>query len=166
MVYTKQTRKAMQLAFHAHEKQVDKTGVPYIFHPIHLAEQCEDERTTTVALLHDVVEDSEWTFEDLKEMGFESEIIEALKLLTHEKGTPYMNYVHKIKENPIATKVKILDLKHNLDITRVPEGEREEFLQKMKEKREKYKEAYTYLSGKIYEERDAIKEDSEKDLTL
>lgn len=166
MIYTTQTLNAMQIAFHAHKNQVDKTGTPYIFHPIHLAEQCEEEQTTIVALLHDVVEDSEWSFEDLGKMGFESEVIEALKLLTHEKGISYMDYVHQIKENPIATKVKILDLEHNLDITRVPENEREAFLQKMKIKREKYKDAYTYLSGKIYEERYTTKEDSDKDLTL
>ena len=86
MIYTKRTRRAMQIAYEAHQNQCDKSGVPYIFHPIHLAEQMPDEVTTCVALLHDVVEDSNYTFEDLAAEGFGDEILSALKLLTHEKS--------------------------------------------------------------------------------
>ena len=117
MIYTEMTVKAMRLAYEAHLGQVDKTKVPYIFHPIHLAEQMEDEVTCTVALLHDVVEDTAVTFADL-EKEFPAEVIEALRLLTHEAGVDYFDYVRKIKTNPIAKRVKLEDLKHNSDESR------------------------------------------------
>ena len=117
MIYTEMTVRAMRLAYEAHLGQVDKTKVPYIFHPIHLAEQMEDEVTCTVALLHDVVEDTAVTFADL-EKEFPAEVIEALRLLTHEEGVDYFDYVRKIKTNPIATCVKLADLTHNSDESR------------------------------------------------
>ena len=84
MIYTPMTKKALKLCFEAHRDQVDKTGMPYVFHPFHLAEQMDDEISTVCALLHDVVEDSEISFEELKEMGFPSEVIEVLRLLSHK----------------------------------------------------------------------------------
>ena len=117
MIYTEMTVRAMRLAYEAHLGQVDKTKVPYIFHPIHLAEQMEDEVTCTVALLHDVVEDTAVTFADL-EKEFPAEVIEALRLLTHEAGVDYFDYVRKIKTNPIAKCVKLADLTHNSDESR------------------------------------------------
>ncbi len=119
MIYTFQTKKAMCIAFDAHKDQLDKSGIPYIYHPIHLAEQMTDEKTTCVALLHDVVEDSDMTFEDLIEARFDDEVIEALKLLTHDKDVPYMDYVLNLKENEIARKVKLADLEHNSDLSRL-----------------------------------------------
>ena len=119
MIYTAMTKMAMKLCFEIHKNQVDKTGLPYVFHPFHLAEQMDDEISTVCALLHDVVEDSDTTFEDLLEMGFSGEIIDVLKLLTHAEEVPYMDYVREIKKNPTATKVKIADLKHNSDTTRL-----------------------------------------------
>ena len=119
MIYTAMTKMAMKLCFETHKDQLDKTGLPYIFHPFHLAEQMDDEISTVCALLHDVVEDSDITFEDLAKMGFSGEIIEVLKLLTHAEEVPYMDYVREIKKNPTATKVKIADLKHNSDTTRL-----------------------------------------------
>jgi (p)ppGpp synthase/HD superfamily hydrolase len=119
MIYTAMTKMAMKLCFEVHKNQVDKTGLPYVFHPFHLAEQMDDEISTVCALLHDVVEDSDTTFEDLLEMGFSGEIIDVLKLLTHAEEVPYMDYVREIKKNPTATKVKIADLKHNSDTTRL-----------------------------------------------
>ena len=119
MIYTDLTKKALKLCFEAHKEQVDKSGMPYVFHPVHLAEQMTDETTTVVALLHDVVEDTEITFKDLREQGFGIEIINALKLLTHDKNTPYMEYVGEIKKNNIAKKVKLADLRHNSDLTRL-----------------------------------------------
>ncbi len=79
----------------------------------------QDENTVCVALLHDVVEDTEITFEELEKVGFSEEIIEALKLLTHDEAVPYMEYVRAIKKNPIATKVKLADLRHNSDLSRL-----------------------------------------------
>lgn len=119
MIYTDNTKKALKLCFEAHRDQVDKTGLPYVFHPFHLAEQMTDEETTVCALLHDVVEDADYTLDDLKEMGFSQSVLEALSLLTHEEGVPYMDYVKRIKANEIARAVKIADLRHNSDVTRL-----------------------------------------------
>ena len=119
MIYTDNTKKALKLCFEAHRDQVDKTGLPYVFHPFHLAEQMTDEETTVCALLHDVVEDADYTLDDLKEMGFSQSVLEALSLLTHEEGVPYMDYVKSIKANEIARAVKIADLRHNSDVTRL-----------------------------------------------
>ena len=119
MIYTHKTKKAMRLCFQAHKNQLDKSGIPYVFHPIHLAEQMQDEETTLVALLHDVVEDSDYSLEDLRAMGFGETVIEAIALMTHDEKVPYMDYVAKIKPNPIARAVKIADLKHNSDLSRL-----------------------------------------------
>ena len=119
MIYTPMTKMAMKLCFETHKDQVDKTGLPYVFHPFHLAEQMDDEISTVCALLHDVVEDSEMTLEGLLKMGFPVEVVDVLTLLTHLSDVPYMDYVREIKNNPTATKVKIADLKHNSDVTRL-----------------------------------------------
>ena len=119
MIYTPMTKKALKLCFESHKEQLDKSGMPYVFHPFHLAEQMTDENTTVVALLHDVVEDTDYTFEDLAQMGFSAEIIEALRLMTHNDETPYMEYVARLKHNPITRAVKLADLAHNSDLTRL-----------------------------------------------
>ena len=119
MLYTELTKKAMKLAFEAHKDQTDKNGIPYIYHPIHVAEQMSDESTICVALLHDVVEDTEITFEQLECEGFAQDIMDALKLMTHDESVPYMDYVRAIKTNRIATTVKLADLRHNSDLTRL-----------------------------------------------
>ena len=113
------TKTAMMLCFDAHKNQVDKSGMPYVFHPFHLAEQMKDENTTIVALLHDVVEDTNIGFDEISEMGFTDEIIEALKLLTHDKSIPYEEYIAKIKTNEISKAVKLADLTHNSDLSRL-----------------------------------------------
>ncbi len=118
MIYTPLTKKALKLCFEAHKNQTDKTGLPYVFHPFHLAEQMTDEYTTVTALLHDVVEDTDYTLNDLKEMGYPDEVITALTLLTHDDGSEYMDYVKRLKNNPIARAVKLADLKHNSDLSR------------------------------------------------
>ncbi|MBR4934103.1 MAG: GTP pyrophosphokinase [Clostridia bacterium] len=119
MIYTPMTKKALKLCFAAHRDQTDKSGMPYVFHPFHLAEQMTDEYTTTVALLHDVVEDTDITFDDLAAEGFTEDVISALKLLTHDVKVEYMDYVARIKDNPIAKAVKLADLKHNSDTSRL-----------------------------------------------
>lgn len=118
MIYTKLTNKAMSIAYKAHHGQYDVNGVPYIFHPYHVAEQMTDEITACVALLHDVVEDTSVTIEEL-EQDFPEEVINALKLLTHEKGTDYFEYIYRIRENPVARTVKLADIEHNSDISRI-----------------------------------------------
>jgi len=117
MIYTPLTKKALILAYNAHHGQLDYNGVPYIYHPIHLAEQMEDEISCVAALLHDVVEDTAVTLQELA-AEFPPEVIEAVSLLTHREGTDYFDYVRAIRENPIARKVKLADLAHNSDQTR------------------------------------------------
>ena len=140
MIYTELTKKAMQIAFAAHKEQVDKSGLPYIYHPIHLAEQMETEAAVCVALLHDVVEDTELTFDDLEKEGFPREILEALRLMTHEASVPYMDYVKEIGKNPVASAVKLADLRHNSDLMRLDTVD-----EKAKERAEKYQKAMELL---------------------
>lgn len=140
MIYTPFTKKAMQIAFDAHKNQTDKGGMPYIYHPIHIAEQMTDEKTTCIALLHDVFEDTDMSLELLSDYGFDDEIKKALKLMIHYSSVPYMDYIKKIKENPMALKVKIADLQHNSDLTRLDNIDAYSIA-----RIEKYKEALEYL---------------------
>lgn len=117
MIYTEMTIKAMKIAYEAHLGQLDYNDVPYIFHPYHLAEQMDDEISCTVALLHDVVEDTDLTFADLEQI-FSAQVVEIVRLLTHDESSDYFEYIREIKTNPIATKVKLEDLKHNSDESR------------------------------------------------
>ena len=117
MIYTEMTIKAMKIAYEAHLGQLDYNDVPYIFHPYHLAEQMDDEVSCTVALLHDVVEDTPITLSDLEQI-FPAQVVEIVRLLTHDEGVDYFDYIREIKKNPIATKVKLEDLKHNSDESR------------------------------------------------
>ena len=117
MIYTPMVNRALRLAYRAHAGQLDCGGVPYIFHPYHLAEQMDDERSICVALLHDVVEDTPVTLEEIQR-EFPSEIAEAVALLTHDPSTDYFAYVRRLKANPLARKVKLADLMHNADQAR------------------------------------------------
>jgi (p)ppGpp synthase/HD superfamily hydrolase len=117
MVYTPLTNAAMKIAYQAHHGQLDYNGIPYIYHPLHLAEQMEDEISCCVALLHDVVEDTDITMDQLRDK-FPPAVIDALMLLTHDDNTDYFDYVRSIKKNPIAKKVKLADLNHDSDQTR------------------------------------------------
>ena len=139
MINTKLTRRAMIIAYNAHMNQLDKAGVPYIYHPIHLAEQMDTEIECIVALLHDIVEDTNVTLEQLQK-EFPIEVIEALKLLTHDKNTDYIEYIKKLKLNPLAKKIKIADIKHNSDETRL-----ERITLKDVERRKKYERALEIL---------------------
>ena len=118
MIYTPLTLKAMAIAYKAHHGQVDKCGTPYILHPVHLAEQMKDEYSCCAALLHDTVEDTSVTLEELAEI-FPPEVVNAVRLLTHEKGTDYDEYVLAIKDDRIAAAVKMADLMHNSDPERL-----------------------------------------------
>lgn len=117
MIYTAMTNLAMRVAYEAHHGQKDKSGQPYIFHPMHLAEQMNDEISVCVALLHDVAEDTAVTIEDMEKL-FPKEVTDPLRLLTHEDGTDYFEYVRRLKSNPVAKAVKLADLEHNSDQTR------------------------------------------------
>lgn len=141
MIYTEMTKKALKLCFAAHKDQTDKSGMPYVFHPFHLAEQMPDEDTTIVALLHDVIEDTPYTLDDLRAMGFNEQVLDALALMTHDKRIPYTDYVAKIKGNKIARTVKLADLKHNSDLSRLYNVD-----EKAMKRIEKYRQAIALLS--------------------
>ncbi|MBR1738351.1 MAG: bifunctional (p)ppGpp synthetase/guanosine-3',5'-bis(diphosphate) 3'-pyrophosphohydrolase [Firmicutes bacterium] len=146
MKYSKDICKALKIAYKAHEGQTDKCGMPYIFHPFCVAEQLEREDEIITALLHDVAEDTDIGIEELRNEGFDEKVIRALELLTRDKDTPYFDYVEKIKENEIASKVKIADLKHNSDRSRM-EAVFGKIDEKAEKRFEKYRKALEMLEG-------------------
>ena len=120
MYYSELVKKACAILYDAHRDDLDKGGYPYVFHPFYLATQMDDEASTCVALLHDVIEDhgDRYTLDDLRRAGFPDAVVHAVGLLTHADGVPYMDYVRALAADPIARKVKIADLRHNLDARR------------------------------------------------
>ena len=114
-----QTEIAKFIAIQAHEGQLDKAGKPYIEHPRTVADAVEDDVAKAVAWLHDVVEDTSMTFDDLQAAGIASEVINHLRLLTHDKSVPYMEYIAALKNDPVAREVKLADLRHNSDLSRL-----------------------------------------------
>ncbi|MCL1803807.1 MAG: GTP pyrophosphokinase [Eubacteriaceae bacterium] len=116
--YSENVNKALNFAYGAHHGQLDKSGVAYIYHPAYLASQMDTEDEIMAALLHDVIEDTEATLEDLEAEGFPAAVIEAVALLTHDKGTDFFDYVQNLKGNDIARKVKLADLSHNSNASR------------------------------------------------
>lgn len=119
MIYTEATKKALLLAFEAHNGQLDKAGLPYICHPLHVAEQMTDEDSAVTALLHDVAEDTDVSLADIAAAGFKPEVVQALTLLTHDKAVPYLDYVKALAPDPLARRVKMADIRHNMDDTRL-----------------------------------------------
>lgn len=135
--------KAMLIAAQAHLNQKDRGRKAYILHPIRVAMRLrtDDEELMCIAILHDAVEDSELTFEDLRDYGFSDRVVNALQLLTHEKGVPYFEYIENMQNNRDALRVKREDLRDNSDVTRM-KGLRDKDFQRM----EKYHRAYTMIS--------------------
>lgn len=134
--------KAITLALRAHSGQVDRLGHPYVLHPLHLMLQMDTDVERMVAVLHDVVEDTEITLADLEEAGFPPQVLEAVQLLTHNKEqSSYQEYVRALKANPIARKVKLADLQHNMDIRRL-----DRVRQKDLDRLERYHRAWQALS--------------------
>lgn len=113
--------KAIRIASEAHEKVLDRGGSPYILHPLRLMFRLrtDDPELMAIAVLHDVVEDSEWTIDALRHEGFSERVLSALSLLTHDDGSPYSDYIEKISTNLDAVLVKMEDLRDNSDITRL-----------------------------------------------
>ena len=142
MIYTPLVKRAILLASDAHRGQYDKGGLPYITHPLHVADQMKTEDECVVALLHDVMEDTGLTEFNLKEWGISDRQIAALKLLCHDESVPYLEYIQRIRIDPIATAVKIEDLKHNSDLTRLNSVTQEDL-----ERVEKYKKALRILQA-------------------
>ena len=121
MYYSELVKKAINIMYEAHKEDFDKGGYPYVFHPFYLATQVDGECATCVALLHDLVEDhrDKYDFDYLIKEGFPLEVVDILRLLTHEKEVPYMEYIKSISKNQTAREVKIQDLKHNINIDRM-----------------------------------------------
>ena len=114
--------RAIEIAVEAHSGVKDKGGAPYILHPLAVMHSLETENEKIVGVLHDVVEDSDWTFEKLAEEGFSIEIVDAVRSVTKSsEDSDYSDFIRRVKRNPIGKKVKIADLKHNMDVTRIPD---------------------------------------------
>lgn len=137
-------RRAYEVAVSAHFGQVDKAGVDYINHPLTVAANVgENPSAIIVALLHDVAEDAALTIDELKkEIPLTDDEVQALKLLTHDDNTPYLEYVKKIKSNDLAAKVKAADLKHNSELSRIKNPTSKDFARV-----DKYKAALKILNA-------------------
>jgi len=138
--------KALKLARKAHDGQEDKGGQPYIYHLITVSDGVEGEIEKVVALLHDIVEDTDYTLEKLKTQGFSDEVVSAIDCLTKRKNEIYEDYLRRVSSNVHSTRVKIADLKHNMDTERL-----EKITEKDLKRIEKYKFATDYLSCLIEE---------------
>ncbi len=113
--------RAIELAKQHHEGQTDKAGKPYIEHPLRVMNQVESEEEKIVAVLHDIVEDTDISLDDLRSEGFSEEVVSAVECLTKQDGENYDSYIERISFNPLAVKIKLADLEDNSDLTRLPE---------------------------------------------
>jgi (p)ppGpp synthase/HD superfamily hydrolase len=134
--------KAVSIAVEAHRGQRDRTGAPYILHPMRVMAGVDTDVEKTVAILHDVVEDTDWTFERLTQVGFPKEVIEALRCVTKSEGEEYNDFVKRSASNEIARKVKLADLEHNMDARRLSN-----VTEKDAERLKKYVRAWRFLKG-------------------
>ncbi|MDX1663051.1 MAG: hypothetical protein R3272_04605 [Candidatus Promineifilaceae bacterium] len=134
--------KAIAIALRAHEGQTDRSGNPYVLHPLHLMDRMDTPVERMAAVLHDVVEDTETTISDLQAAGFPEEVTEAVRLLTHDKSTlSYEQYVRRLRHNDLARKIKLADLEHNMDIRRAEQVEEDDLV-----RLQKYREAWRVLT--------------------
>ena len=141
MILTPDTIKAFMVMYKAHKGQFDKAGVPYYLHPLKVAKKMDDESSTKVALLHDVLEDTDFTINQLKKIvSLNEEEMEALLLLTHNPCDTYDEYIQKVCTSSLAVKVKLADLLHNSDLTRIPHPTEKDFKRCVK-----YKRSMNYL---------------------
>lgn len=134
---------AIALAAEYFEDTTDKSGEPYILHCLHVmyAMPEDDPELRSIAVLHDIVEDTEVTLEELREEGFSERVIEGVAAMTHDKDVSYGDYIKRIALSEDATKVKLADLRHNSDITRLKGLTKKDF-----DRMEKYHHSYKYLS--------------------
>lgn len=119
--------KAILIATTAHQGQVDKAGVPYILHPFRVMFGCKTEDEQICAVLHDVIEDTAVTFEDLKTEGFKEEILNALHALTKRKSETYDDFINRVIQNQLACHVKLADLSDNMNLGRIPHPSEEDY---------------------------------------
>ncbi len=155
MLYTPLTKRVMKYCFEAHAGQLDKCGIPYVNHPLHLAEQMDTEEETCAALLHDVMEDCGVSEDELRDLGVSEHALGALRMLTHDSSVPYLDYVQAMKDAcdeedrreaaTIACKVKLADLNHNSQLSRL-----DTVLDRDKVRLRKYMEARVILGELTY----------------
>ena len=110
---------AIAIAAQAHKGQQDKAGDPYVLHPLRMMLRMNSEAAMMAAVLHDVVEDTDWTLERLREAGFSDEVLEAVDCLTHREGESYQEFVERVRTNPLARQVKVADLEDNMNLRRM-----------------------------------------------
>lgn len=137
-----QSKKAYEIANKAHLGQVDKVGEDYIKHPEKVASFVKTDEEKAVAYLHDVIEDTELTLEDLYKYGFSEEVLKAVDVITKKKGQDYQTYLNFVKENKLARVVKLADLRHNSDLIRLIN-----ITEKDIERKEKYQKAIDFLNS-------------------
>jgi hypothetical protein len=113
--------KAIAIAAQAHQDQKDRAGLPYILHPLRVMQQMDNENEKIAATLHDVIESTSWTLEQLKTAGFSKEVLKIVECLTRDAEEPYESYIDRVSEDSIATKIKLADLEDNMDLRRLPE---------------------------------------------
>ena len=130
--------RALDIAVKAHEEQVDKGGNPYIWHPVRVALHSHSDEEKIAALLHDVIEDTSVTMDDLAKAGFSEKVLDAIQCLTKKEGEEYMDFIQRVSGNEIAAKVKIQDLNDNMDVSRL-NGRKPS-------KMDTYKQALDYLT--------------------
>jgi (p)ppGpp synthase/HD superfamily hydrolase len=133
---------AVSIAAQAHKGQKDKADAPYLLHPLRMMMRMDSEAAMMAAVLHDVVEDTDWTIERLRGEGFSEEVLEAVDCLTHRDGESYQEFVERVRTNPIARQVKIADLEDNMNIRRVSQLGAKDL-----ERLEKYHRAWCVLTG-------------------
>jgi (p)ppGpp synthase/HD superfamily hydrolase len=133
---------AIALAVEAHRGQKDRYGAPYILHPLRVMARMDTDLERTVAVLHDVVEDTELSFADLRARGFGEEVLAPLDCVTRRETESYEQFVQRSASNPVARKVKLADLEDNMDLRRLPQIGEEDL-----KRLEKYRKAYAELGG-------------------
>ena len=138
--------KALEIAVKAHAGQKDKVGQPYILHPLRIMIRMNGDAERIVAVLHDVIEDSDLTLDDLKHAGFSDLILAAVDCLTRREGEDYEPYVERASRTPLAKKVKIADLEDNMNLRRL-----HHLAEQDKARMERYQKAYRFLTGRDFE---------------
>lgn len=132
---------AISIAALAHKGQKDKAGNLYLLHPLRMMMQMKSEAAMIVAVLHDVVEDTDWTLEQLQEQGFSEEVLTAIDCVTNRAGESYDQFIERVQTNPIAREVKIADLEDNMNIRRIAQIKPKDL-----ERLEKYHKSWSLLT--------------------
>lgn len=138
--YNEQFQIALELAVEKHKNQTDKAGNPYILHPLHVMENVNSKEGKIIAILHDIIEDTDVTEDYLLKIGLSKRIVDAVVALTRSEDMDYQEYIKNLSSNPLAKEVKLADLEHNMDLKRLPTLEEKDL-----ERNRKYQIAYHYL---------------------